>query len=336
MILCSICFRKFTDRKSFSCHLTTAHKDFFENNLEKEKFLVNTLFGEEVVNTCLQDYIDEKFSAYHLPVDISKYLSLLGLKRTSKQERKTNRYRDAYLTAIQNKYGPDVTNISQVKQIQDKKKETVAKRYGNYDTYLQSCREKMKIGYHKYIQSERVATALSKRKKTCLEKYGHENFGCGKDAKSKAMATHRNTIDTWSYEERLARTASARDAVNHRGGYSSKIEKRVQKILIDLNVEALYNKTILNYNWDMVISNLILEIQGTMWHADPKKYKATDLIMGKILAKDIWDKDYRKKKKAEDAGYIVIEIWEDEINSKTDEELSFLVKTRLLENGYVF
>ena len=86
----------------------------------------------------------------------------------------------------------------------------------------------------------------------------------------------------------------------------------------------------------MVNSNLILEIQGTMWHADPKKYKATDLIMGKILAKDIWDKDYRKKKKAEDAGYIVIEIWEDEINSKTDEELSFLVKTRLLENGYVF
>ncbi len=55
-----------------------------------------------------------------------------------------------------------------------------------------------------------------------------------------------------------------------------------------------------NYNFDMVFDKLIIEVQGDMWHANPLFYKENDLIMGKLLAKDIWAKDERKKKKAEE------------------------------------
>ena len=43
-----------------------------------------------------------------------------------------------------------------------------------------------------------------------------------------------------------------------------------------------------------------------------------------------------KKKKAEDNGYKMIYIWENEITYKSDTELLIMVKSKLMENGYEF
>jgi G:T-mismatch repair DNA endonuclease (very short patch repair protein) len=332
MILCPMCSKELKNRRTLGVHLSRSH--IFSSVLEKETILVYTLFGEIEVEKIKNEYVDEKYSAYELPIDIIKYLTLLGVKRTSKQERATERYKTNYKNSIVKKYGVD--NISKIKSVQQKKEETAAKKYGSYGNYLSTQRQNMRAGYDDYVGSEKHVSTLLKQQETCLERYGDKNFGRGIEAKEKSKVSLKETIASWTYEERLSRTSIAREAVCHRGGYSSKPEKRVQKILIDLDVSALYNKHLWKYNWDMVIDKIIIEVQGTMWHAKPDRYKATDLIMGKLLASDIWAKDTRKQTKAKEEGYIVIEIWEDEINKRTDEGLTNLVKERLIENGYEF
>lgn len=336
MICCPICLRKCKNQKSFQMHVHASHKSNFENIIKEEFFLAKTLFGEGLVKQTIEDYKNEKYCIYNLPIPISKLIELMGLKRTSKQERATERYKRSYIAGVQRVYGPEITNPSQAQSVQKKIKETCAKRHGSYERYLQKQRKFMKKGYEEYIGSEKHKSTIIKQQQTCLERYGNSNFGMGEEAKSKSMATKKETISKWEYEERLERTSQARKAVNHRGGYSSKPEKRVRKALIDLDIDAEYNKQLWNYNWDLVFDKTIIEVQGVMWHAKPSIYNENDLIMGKILAKDLWTKDIRKKKKAAEEGYNVVEIWEDEINNRNDEQLLQLVRQRLIENEYNF
>jgi G:T-mismatch repair DNA endonuclease (very short patch repair protein) len=191
----------------------------------------------------------------------------------------------------------------------------------------------MKLGFENYVNdSDRVSETINKIKETCLERYGHKNFGAGVAAKEKKKKTFSETIALWDYEERLERTSKAREAVNHRGGFSSKPEKRVRHCLVELGIDFKSNVHLWHYNYDIVFDNIIIEVQGDMWHANPSKYKEDDLIMGKILAKTLWEKDLKKKKKAEENGFQLIEIWEHAIVARNDEDLLNLVKGLLYDN----
>lgn len=329
MIKCNFCNKLFSTRAAFSNHLTRTEKSHFKNDLEKERFLVYSIFGEQYVEDLIIKYKNEEICCYDLDKsnDISKYITLLGIKRTNSQEKQTIRYKEKYRKSIQLKYGNDITNISQVIEVQKKKEETIASHFDSYNSYLKQHRIYMKQGYTEYIGDHaRLAETTSKIKKTCLAKYGHENFGCGIDAKKKRKETFVNTIANWEYEERLERTSKARAAVNHRGGFSSKPEKRIRHCLTELNIDFKSNIQLWHYNYDIVFDNIIIEIQGDMWHANPEKYKANDLIMGKISAKSLWEKDAKKRKKAEEHGYRLIEIWECAIVTRNDAELIEYVK----------
>ena len=120
MINCSICDTQCKDRKGFSSHTSRMHK--FDNDAQKEKYIVYTIYGKESVDNTTLAYINEEYCIQNLPIDIGKYLQLMGLKRTSKEERKTNRYKNKYINSIRIKYNDNnITNISQVKEVQNKK-----------------------------------------------------------------------------------------------------------------------------------------------------------------------------------------------------------------------
>lgn len=62
--------------------------------------------------------------------------------------------------------------------------------------------------------------------------------------------------------------------------------------------------------------NMVLEIQGNLWHANPRIYDDDYLIQtwdGLLTAKEIQLRDEIKKKHYENLGYECIFIWEDEI-----------------------
>lgn len=335
MVNCPICGKNFKTRASFSSHLTRIHEEI-ETVVDKEKLLIDTLYGKTIVDNTILDYMNELYCIHSLPIDISKYLMLSGLKRTSKQERATNRYKQKYTNSIFEKYG--VNNISQSPEIQRKKEKTFAKTHGSYENYLNNCVLSMNAGYSNYVGTEKHKLTAEKQQNTCLLKYGNVNFGAGDLAKQKSKQSRKQTIDSWDYEERLSRTENARTAVTSRGGYSSKPEKRVRKSLIELDIESEYNIMKWKYSWDLILLNynIIIEVQGDMWHAHPSLYKETDFIMGKLLVKDIWNKDAKKRLVAENNGYKVVEIWEHEIVKSSDDDLNILLKNKLIEVGYEF
>lgn len=117
---------------------------------------------------------------------------------------------------------------------------------------------------------------------------------------------------------------NARKLIKHTN--ISKLELRIQKILNDLNISYTANKFIHSNNFDLIFDNkIILEINGDYWHANPEKYKASDIISypnkNYISAEKIWNRDKIKKQKIESKGYNVYYLWETEIKQMTDKNI---------------
>lgn len=87
------------------------------------------------------------------------------------------------------------------------------------------------------------------------------------------------------------------------------------------------------YDFRLTNSNILIEVNGRWWHADPRYYNEKDIIKqpGKkynLKAKDIWDKDKKIIDFALKNGFIVVTLWEDDINDKDDCELmKFIIDT---------
>lgn len=80
---------------------------------------------------------------------------------------------------------------------------------------------------------------------------------------------------------------------------SSIPELRVKSILDGLDIAYIQEKRIGKYSIDFYLGfKMCLEVQGRYWHSKPDRVKA----------------DKRKKKYLESLGYIVVYVWEDEMN----------------------
>ena len=63
--------------------------------------------------------------------------------------------------------------------------------------------------------------------------------------------------------------------------------------------------------------NLIIEYNGSFWHADKRRYKSTDIIHHGVTAQEIWNKDNKRRQIFETLGYNYIEVWSDDyVNDK--------------------
>lgn len=64
---------------------------------------------------------------------------------------------------------------------------------------------------------------------------------------------------------------------------------------------------------------IILEYNGSFWHADKRFYKADDIMHHNITAKEIWEIDNKKKLIYESLGYKVLYIWSKDFLKKEKE-----------------
>jgi DNA mismatch endonuclease, patch repair protein len=71
-------------------------------------------------------------------------------------------------------------------------------------------------------------------------------------------------------------------------------------------------------------AKIALFVDGTVWHADPRVYKADDVLFftrnisryvvsSKLTAKEVWLKDRRQEAYLKKSGFIVMRFWEKEI-----------------------
>ena len=67
------------------------------------------------------------------------------------------------------------------------------------------------------------------------------------------------------------------------------------------------------FKYDISFDKKIIEYNGDLWHANPKKYKCSDIPSfpnNKLTAEEIWNRDKRKINIAYDYGYKVLVVWE--------------------------
>jgi len=324
------CGKDCKNRHQLALHLTMVEK---LKGIEKEKILVNIMFGAEKVNYLIEEYKNEKVCLADLikmGYDLSLYLTLLGLKRTPKQEKKTKRYLEKYEQSCMQKYG--IKNPSQLTEIKEKKKETFIKNYGVENNF--SRKEIKEKALNKIVELNLNPSYqqnwLNKYKTTCLSKYGTTNVSQDKNIARKIAKTKKERFSKLTLEQKREMTKAARSFWNSQNNWESNIEKTVHKILDKLNIKYEKHVDLYGYNYDILINNeIIIEVNGDFWHANPLKYKADDIIIGELKASDLWEKDERKRHVAKNNHKKYHTIWESDIINSSEKELFNLIKNFL-------
>ena len=242
-------------------------------------------------------------------------------------------------------------NLSKILKA-DSYKQTCLEKYGtenynNRDKYKETCLEKYGIN-----NAGGEKEFIKKACKTKLEKYGNvafafknkthsEKIDIIKQAWAGAKIWRENLTD--EEKEKISKEISVRSKnrwakmsecektyfIQKITNFKSKLEQRVYEAIVKLNPKRQYWIGRMSYDFK-ISKNIILEVNGDYWHANPKKYKEDDIILypkkGLKKAKSIWEKDRLKKETAEKFGYKVFYLWENEIKKMTDEEILNFVK----------
>lgn len=321
MFECKFCKKRYKSSKSFTSHIKRSEKHNFESEIDLVKYLCNTYYTEYITNDILNKYIEEYFCINDIKTYgyIIQLINILGIKRTHSDEKKTKRYKEKYIKSLKKKYGDNITNISQVSSVRNKINDTLTIRYGSPENYYSKHRIFMNDGYENFCKNpDKIKARQEKTEKTLKDKYGVFNMSQIPESKEKISLAIKKRISLMSEDEKRLMTQKAREGVT----YTSSLEKRIQKCLVDLDEKFIPNIFLWGYNFDILIKdNILIEINGDFWHANPKYYESSDVLLGNVTAKDLWHKDNKKISKASQYNYIVITIWEDEIRPKNDEDL---------------
>jgi very-short-patch-repair endonuclease len=264
------------------------------NNHNRRKY-INQIIHADLLKEL---FIEEKMSANAICNEI---LAPLGLKMTAGSliERAQNL----------NISTPSAKESARNLSVRDKYKKTCIAKYGTENALSKS------------------STAYDKRNQTIKTKYGVSNVFQLEEVKQKSISTMikkygvAHTVELDSYERN--------------NGRRSKIHIKVENILNELSipfrseVKAKFKavnsflKREYSPQVDILIEscNLVIEVYGDLWHANPNTYKESDLIykwQGRTKVKDIWDFDSSRTKQIESFGYEVICMWESDINKKPE------------------
>lgn len=158
---------------------------------------------------------------------------------------------------------------------------------------------------------KKCSAKLAKRKYKMCQSCNMKKRWANKDYSDKTKAAIKASFDArWADPDTRKKMIKVLTATHG----TSKLEKRVAKIGLAYGFEpsvvvGRYLADILNEN-----KKIIVEVNGDLWHCNPKIWKASDIHPNKkITAQEIWDKDESRKKYLETLGYSVLVLWEDDI-----------------------
>lgn len=316
---CKYCEYETDKPNTFKKHLKYHHYDN-KNCDELEYDFIKIFYGlnNSDINTIIHLYNHECYSVMDIAEIYNKTRSIISLIlkrnevtiRNQHDAKKTQKYINKIEKTCLNKYG--VKNPSSSIIIKNKRKNTCINKFGYEASFCDAHIRKKALGNINYDE------LTEKIKKSIYKKYGVYNITQLKWVSDKISKSRKKRMNEMSYEEKLKLTENARKNIK----YESKIQLRIQKLINKLNIEYRANGFLWRYNYDFIFKNKkILEIQGDFWHANPKKYKKNDMIVGELTAENIWKKDERKKIKALNNGYNIYYLWENEINNMSDENI---------------
>lgn len=243
-----------------------------------------------------KDKIVEIYKSKSLPdikkefdIDFKSFIFLLEffeIKKRNISESSKLISGEKYRKTCIDKYGVD--NVSKSKLIKSKKKDTFTKNYGVDNIFKD-------INFKKWILENNFAwnnLTKEQNEKRCK----------------------KQTESIKKYWENI--TDEQRHKVFNYG--VSSLESKISEVLNFLLIPYTTQFTLKGKIFDFRISNtnILIEVNGDYWHCNPSKYKVDEVVSfpnGCKKVSDIWKKDEEKKLKAENAGYKVVYIWEEEI-----------------------
>lgn len=280
-------------------------------SLTKEQIKLKFLqynFGENILENICNDY--QKL--YSLPMLNKKYngidnksiiflLSLKNIPIRSISESSKKISIEKFKKTCLKRYG--VENPSQSNDIKNKKEQTFLNHYGVDNIWKLQ-------GYNKKCAELHPESHCEHMKKLCE---GRNNFW--------------NNITKEQLNELVKKISKTKEK---NGFFNSKLENRFCEILNSLNISYIRQFHLKGsthpYDFRLLNTKIIIEINGDYWHANPLKYNENDYIqyprIGLIKVKDVWENDKKYINHANNCGFKVINIWEDTMNKMTNEELS--------------
>ena len=250
-------------------------------------------------------------------LDVYGMMNIKGIPRRTVQEAAKSEQRlNAYKETCLRKYGVENT-LSKGTVFYDKRNKTVKDKYGVDNVFqLEETKEKIKNTIVEHFGDYQGFYNYMKEK--FLKKYGVEN------------PWQIDSVQKKCTETKLEKYGSVNCSNIH---MNSSIHRKVSEFLNSLNIQHENENTkLIRYydddgklHWPVPdihllgqFSNIIIEVNGNYWHANPKLYKENDLIRrfgGYVKAKDVWEKDLERNHYIEKLGYKVLVIWEDEIEN---------------------
>ena len=216
-----------------------------------------------------------------------------------------------------NKRYPDLT--------QAEREEMLLKHRENVRNKVKKAIKPTNIEYYlnQGMSLEEAKQALHDRQSTftlekCIKKYGEIK---GKQVWETRQEKWINTLYSKFNKEWIAQSEIAKDFI---GKLMSKLN------ITNINScteKALYDKKDKKcYSYDFYYNNILIEFNGDYWHGNPKIYNEDKIFSRhgyELKITDIWNNDKRKKEFAEQLGYTVITIWEQDYRNNPDDIIDY-------------
>lgn len=106
--------------------------------------------------------------------------------------------------------------------------------------------------------------------------------------------------------------------------FGTKCELRFKDMLDELAIDYIQQFRMKRFICDFYLPkfNLIVEIDGDYWHANPKSFKSTDVVgRKKEIAARIWQKDKARECDLKNMNFNVIRYWESSLKIKNAQEI---------------
>ncbi len=273
--------------------------------------LLTTNFPEIAIESKFRlFYIDKEYSIPRLSKEFGlKYFQIQFLlkfynidSRNYSQAASTKSTRNQYKYTCNEKYGVD--NVSQIEEVKNKKANTFVLKYGVDNIWKSK-------SYYEWLDNFMV------------DKYGKRRITGDKDDISNARKEYWKNLPLDEREEKIKKILR-----NLHSGCYSKLETKISVILDEFEIPYERSFWLNKKQFDFKIKdcNILIEVQGDFWHANPIKYKADDILNhpnNPISAKELWKKDNKKLKMANSHGYDVIYLWESDIKENKHIEILF-------------
>jgi len=270
------------------------------------------LMIEKTFNCNVVDIINDYKKGLSLPDIKSKYglsykytkqlLILFGEStRTISESCNQNRLKKCKQTVI-DRYGVD--NVSKSEKIKKKKIKTFISNYGVDNIFKTD-------GFTEYVNNK------------CIERYGKKRL-----TNPQKISEKRLNFSAEKWESIKSKTRKTIQEKYENGEFTDKYISSLEFIVSEVfdrnEIEYTTQKFIggLSYDFHITNTNIIVEVNGDYWHANPIIYESDETInyanKGHIPVSDIWNRDLEKKNNAIEFGYTVLYIWESDINENID------------------